>query len=68
MLNTHSLNFGKGNCDIIEFLSERLTMVDIDDSRMSRENDLTDLIKYFQSNFRDRRLFRFTLTRVYIRN
>jgi len=35
----HFLNVGKGNCTVIEFPSERLSVIDIDDSRALSQND-----------------------------
>jgi beta-lactamase superfamily II metal-dependent hydrolase len=63
MLKLHFLNVGKGNCTIVEFPSGRLTMVDIDNSRIDDEDDvLTDPVSYFLSKFKDQSLFRFILT------
>jgi len=63
MLKIHFLNVGKGNCVILEFPSGRLGMIDIDNSRIRGDKrNLTDPIQYFQSNFGNRKLFRFILT------
>lgn len=63
MLKVHFLNVGKGNCTIVEFPSGRLTMVDIDNSRIYDDDDvLTDPVDYFLSKFKDQSLFRFILT------
>lgn len=63
MLKYHFLNVGKGNCAIIEFPSGRLSMIDIDNSKIDHEtNSLSDPIKYFEDNFSKKSLFRFILT------
>jgi len=63
MLKIHFLNVGKGNCTIIDFPSGDLSMIDIDNSRISDDEEvLTDPIEYFQSKFKNRELFRFILT------
>jgi competence protein ComEC len=63
MLKIHFLNVGKGNSTILEFPSKRLAMIDIDNSRISDDEEvLTDPIEYFQSNFKNGELFRFILT------
>lgn len=62
-MKIHFLNVGKGNCTILDFPSERLSMIDIDNSRIEdNEGALTDPIEYFQNNFKGRSLFRFILT------
>jgi len=62
MLKIHFLNVGKGNCTIIEFPSKRLTMIDIDNSRIDDDDDvLTEPVDYFVSKFSNK-LFRFILT------
>jgi beta-lactamase superfamily II metal-dependent hydrolase len=56
---------GKGNCTIIDFPSpsERLSVIDIDNSRIRDEEDvLTDPIDYISTNFGNRSIFRFILT------
>jgi len=69
----HFLNVGKGNCTIIEFPSERLSVIDVDDSRVISDYDrtlmekagkarLTNPIDYITSKFKDREIFRFILT------
>ncbi len=70
----HFINVGKGNCTVIDFPSGRLSVVDIDDSRIITEAQrrqmllekkaaLTDPIRYILSNFGDREeIFRFILT------
>lgn len=62
MLNICFLNVGKGNCTIIDFPSERLSMVDIDNSGTGGDKELTDPIQYLQKRFPNRSLFRFILT------
>lgn len=63
MLKIHFLNVGKGNCTIVDFPSERLSMVDIDNSRKSEDDEeLTDPIVYLGEKFNGRSLFRFILT------
>ena len=70
----HFLNVGKGNCTIIDFPSNRLTVVDIDDSRsipssekafmeiVEKKAKLTNPIDYIVTCFEDRDIFRFILT------
>ena len=69
----HFLNVGKGNCTIIEFPSERLSVIDIDDSRALSQSErlamlskkkafLTNPLDYITSKFADREIFRFILT------
>jgi beta-lactamase superfamily II metal-dependent hydrolase len=63
MLSVHFLNVGKGNCTIIDFPSSRMSMIDIDNSRIKDDDDaLTDPIDYYIKNFADRSLFRFILS------
>jgi len=63
MLEFHFLNVGKGNCTVIDFPSERLSMIDVDNSRIGDDDDiLTDPIEYLQSKFKNRSLFRLVLT------
>lgn len=72
-LTTHFVNVGKGNCTIIDPPSERLTVIDIDDSRTISELDktilsilgkakLTNPLDYLDQNFPHRTIFRFILT------
>lgn len=70
----HFINVGKGNCTIIDFPSERLSVIDIDDSRtisesqrrqmlLEKKASLTNPIDYIISNFKHREeIFRFILT------
>lgn len=63
MLTVHFLNVGKGNCTIIDFPSTRLSMIDIDNSRIEDDEEvLTDPVQYFKNNFPQKGLFRFILT------
>lgn len=63
MLSVHFLNVGKGNCTIIDFPSSRMSMIDIDNSRIKDDDDaLTDPIDYYIKKFADRSLFRFILS------
>jgi hypothetical protein len=69
----HFLNVGKGNCTIIDFPSERLSVIDIDDSRAistyertlmekAGKAKLTNPIGYIASEFANGEIFRFILT------
>jgi len=63
MLKIHFLNVGKGNCTIVEFPSNRLSIIDIDNTRIHDDNEtLTDPIEYFSSKFGYSSVFRFILT------
>jgi competence protein ComEC len=62
ILKIHFLNVGKGNCTIIEFPSDRLTIVDIDNSKVETDRQLTNPIEYVQTNFKGKSIFRFILT------
>lgn len=62
MLKAHFLNVGKGNCTILDFPTDRIAMVDIDSSRVTEDNPLTDPIEYYQQQFGTKSLFRFVLT------
>lgn len=58
----HFLNVGKGNCTIIEHVSGRISMIDIDNSTIAdKENKLTDPINYYKDK-KYGNLFRFILT------
>lgn len=62
MLTIHFLNVGKGNCTIIGHPSGRISIIDIDNSRIkSTERKLTDPIRYVK-NFNITSVFRFVLT------
>lgn len=61
-MEIHFVNVGKGNCSIIDFPSGHLTVVDIDNSRNTDENELTDPIDYLNTNFKNKNIFRFILT------
>lgn len=69
----HFPNVGKGNCIIIDFPSERLSVIDIDDSRalspseklamlLAKKASLTNPVDYIISEFKNREIFRFILT------
>lgn len=63
MLKVHFLNVGKGNCVVIKFPSGRLTIVDIDNSRIDDENEtLQDPIKFLDDYYPGEPVFRFILT------
>lgn len=53
---------GKGNCTIIEFPSKRLTVIDVDNSKVEGDRALTDPIVYLQKKFEGQNIFRFILT------
>ena len=69
----HFINVGKGNSTIIDFPSERLSVIDVDDSRaisaserflmeIQKKAKLTNPIDYIVSQFPNREIFRFILT------
>ena len=59
----HFLNVGKGNCTVISFPSDRLSIVDIDNSHIDDDNDvLTDPIDFLNKEYPDKEIFRFILT------
>jgi competence protein ComEC len=63
VLKVRFLNVGKGNCTIIESPTKRLSMIDIDNSKIDdEERKLTDPVEFFVNQFRDAYLFRFILT------
>ncbi len=62
MLKAHFLNVGKGNCTILDFPTDRIAMVDIDNSRVTEDNPLTDPAEYYHQQFGSKVLFRFILT------
>ena len=63
MLKVHFLNVGKGSCTIIKFPSGRLTIVDIDNSRIDDDDDvLQDPIKFINEEYPNQSIFRFVLT------
>jgi len=62
MITCHFLNIGKGSCSIIDFPSGNLTMIDIDNSRLEGDDELTDPVAYFKKQFPNKGLFRFILT------
>jgi len=62
-MELHFLNVGKGSCTIIDFLSGRLSIVDVNDFGIdTNEQTLTNPIDYLAVNFPNRSLFRFILT------
>ena len=69
----HFINVGKGNCALIDFQSNRLSVIDIDDSRALSKNEreimtrlkkatVTNPIQYIVSKFPEREIFRFILS------
>jgi beta-lactamase superfamily II metal-dependent hydrolase len=63
VLKVHFLNVGKGNCTIIESPTNRLSMIDIDNSKIDdEERKLADPVEFFVKKFKDAWLFRFILT------
>jgi len=63
MLKVDFLNVGKGNCTVILFPSGRLTVVDIDNSRIDdKEETLQCPIDFIRNNYREKDIFRFILT------
>lgn len=69
----HFLNVGKGNCIIIDFPSERLSVIDVDDSKALSLNEIIAMLSakkaypsnpvdYIISEFKNREIFRFILT------
>jgi competence protein ComEC len=61
-MKVHFINVGKGNCTLIDFPSGHLSMIDIDNSRHTEENELTCPIDYLEKHFKSRDIFRFILT------
>jgi len=62
MLKIEFINVGKGNCTIIDFPSKHLSVVDLDNSRHTDENDLTDPVDYLKENYSNRNIFRLIIT------
>jgi beta-lactamase superfamily II metal-dependent hydrolase len=62
MLKIHFINVGKGNCTVIDFPSGHLTVIDMDNSRWSEENDLTDPIDFLKEKYPNRNIFRLIIT------
>ncbi len=57
------LNVGKGNCVIINFPNDKLTIIDIDNSHIDDKNDiLTDPIDFLKKEYPNKSIFRFILT------
>lgn len=62
-MKIHFLNVGKGNCTVIQFPNNRLSIVDIDNSHIADEDDvLTDPIEFLKSEYPNKDIFRFILT------
>jgi len=62
MLKVHFLNVGKGNCVIVKFPSGRLSIIDIDNSKVEIGNQLQDPIEFLNENYPNQSIFRFILT------
>ncbi len=63
MLQAHFLNVGKGNCTVVRFPSGRLSLIDIDNSRIDDNEDvLQDPIQFLNDTYPDQSVFRFILT------
>lgn len=63
MLRVDFLNVGKGNCTVIKFPSNRLALIDIDNSFIDDENDtLQDPIEFIDNQYPNKSIFRFILT------
>jgi len=73
MLKFHFLNVGKGNCTVIDLPSERLSIIDVDDSRAISNEERKELeslkkaalsnpIDYILETFPEREVFRFILS------
>ncbi|NNE33941.1 MAG: MBL fold metallo-hydrolase, partial [Rhodothermales bacterium] len=61
MIRVHVLNVGKGSSTWIEF-PQRLSVVDIDNSRAHSDPSLTNPLDYYRARFPGRDIFRFILT------
>lgn len=62
-MKIHFLNVGKGNCTVIQFPNNRLSIVDIDNSHIDDKNDiLTDPIDFLKKEYPNKAIFRFILT------
>lgn len=63
MLKIFFLNVGKGNCVIVDFPSNRLSIVDIDNSKIEDDDDvLQDPIEFLNNYYPSTSIFRFVLT------
>ena len=63
MLKIHFLNVGKGNCTVIKLPSERLMVVDIDNSRINDDDDVLQCpIDFLNRTYPNESIFRFILT------
>jgi competence protein ComEC len=61
-MKIHFVNVGKGNCSIVDSPSGNLSIIDIDNSRHTPENELTCPIDYLEEHFKGRAIHRFILT------
>lgn len=63
MLKINLLNVGKGNCVIIEHQTNRISIIDIDNSHIDDNNDiLTEPIDFIKKYYKNKDIFRFILT------
>lgn len=62
MLKVYFLNVGKGNCVVAKFPSGRLSVIDVDNSRVELDNPLQDLLQFLDENYPYEQIFRFILT------
>jgi len=63
MLRVDFLNVGKGNCTVIKFPSDHLSVVDIDNSRIDDKDDvLQDPIEFLNTVYPRENIFRFILS------
>ena len=63
MLKIDFLNVGKGNCTVIKFPSEKIAIVDIDNSKIDDDDDiLQDPIDFLDKKYSGKDIFRFILT------
>ena len=62
MLKVDFLNVGKGNCVVAKFPSGRLTIIDIDNSKVEYDNPLQESIEFLDENYPGESIFRFVLT------
>ena len=63
MLKIDFINVGKGNCTIIKFPSNKIAIVDIDNSRIKDKDDiLQDPIEFLDNEYPNKSIFRFILT------
>ncbi len=63
MLKIDFLNVGKGNCTVIKFPSEKIAIIDIDNSKIDDANDvLQDPMDFLNEKYPEKNIFRFILT------